>query len=161
MHIRTIKTKIIRTNTNRTNKYTVIVQVKKKQKNCAKIADKKVKWPTRRLGTLRRQTPFHANVRGFPCRVRQTRAAVDVVGKWSQAVVSRSDSDKTVTRLVGEMTSLSLGELACRQIDRVQYTPPLFRTFETLLDAACCYRCLDVACPCLCVADDSGTGKNG
>ena len=41
----------------------------------------------------------------------------DVVGKRSlQAVVSRSDSDKCVTRLVGQMTSLSLDELTIRRI---------------------------------------------
>jgi len=46
------------------------------------------------------------NFRGFPRRVRQTRAAVDVVGNGLQGVVSRYD-DKFVTRLVVEMTSLS------------------------------------------------------
>jgi len=54
----------------------------------------------------RRDNLLDAKFRGFARRgVRQTRA-VDAVGKRSQAVVSRSDSDKCVTRLVGEVTLL-------------------------------------------------------
>ena len=40
----------------------------------------------------------------------------------ARAVVSRSDSDKcVVTRLVGKMTSLSLGELTCCRKDDIGY----------------------------------------
>ena len=58
-----------------------------------------------------------ADFRGFPRRVRQTRA-VDAVGKRSQADVSRSDGDNSycVTGLVSELTSLSLGELTIRRV---------------------------------------------
>ena len=42
---------------------------------------------------------------------------VNTVGIRSQAVVSRSDSDKCVTRLVGQMTSLSLGQLTIPRVD--------------------------------------------
>jgi len=48
---------------------------------------------------------IRANFCQFPRRVRQTQAN-DVIGKRSQAVVSRSD-DKCVTWLVGEITSPS------------------------------------------------------
>ena len=49
--------------------------------------------------------------------VKHVWAAVDVVEKRSlQAVVSRSDSDNCVTRLVGQMTSLSLGQLTNRPV---------------------------------------------
>jgi len=70
-----------------------------------------------------------ANFRGFPRRVRQTRA-VDVVTKRSQAVVSGSD-DKCVTRLVGEMTSISaswpFGEMARRRVDLLAESLPYWR----------------------------------
>jgi len=57
----------------------------------------------------RRDNSYTPNDRcEFPHHVCQARA-VDVVGKWSQAVISRSDSDKCVTRLVGEVT--------CQQVD--------------------------------------------
>jgi len=58
----------------------------------------------------------YANFHGFPRCVHQTRAAVDVFGKWSLAFISRSDSDNRVTGLIDEMTSFSLSELTIRQV---------------------------------------------
>ena len=63
---------------------------------------------------------FHANFRGFPSRVRQTRA-VDVVGKGLQAVVCTTDN-KCVTQLVAEMTTF--GKLNIRRVDLLHIPVP-------------------------------------
>ena len=62
-----------------------------------------VKSPTKQLT----QSDDRRKLLSVSRRVRQTRD-VDVLGKGSQAVVSRSETDdKRVTRFVGEMTSPS------------------------------------------------------